>query len=411
MASQLSAKFSAVTLVLLGFALQHPCIAAQQPAPSQQSQAMQSPAAPAKEAPSPALPLPQVFSTANDAEYHEDFSTLSLKGSAFFPLAPVLGQKDDNPKMPFVRERWQLMWRPADPLDLYICKPRGVTGKLPVILYLYTYPSDTKRFQSDDWCMTMTQDGFAAVGFLSAYTGDRLEMHPLNATFFTDFRESVVSTVHDVQMILDYLATRTDLDMNRVGMYGQGSGGTIGILTSSVDKRIRALDVLTPWGDWHDFFAKGSYSSADKRAKFEAPEFLAQIAPFDPVTVVPDAKARSLRIQDVRKSGRMPDASQEKLEAAAPPTAAIIQYGDPASMSAHAPVGVLFGWLRAELQPNAKPTVTLVKSERVHYFPPEGVNPLPPLVPLAELQKQDREKAEAKAKEQQQPKPPQQPNQ
>ena len=337
-------------------------------------------------------------STANDNEYREDFSDLTLRGSAFFPLRPVMGQKDDSPLLPFTRERWQLMWRPADPIDLYVCKPRAAGDKLPVILYLYTYPSDTDRFKSDDWCMTMTSEGFAAVGFVSAYTGHRLEIRPPSTTFFTNFQESLASTVHDVQMVLDYLATREDMDMNRVGMYGQGSGGTIAILASTVDKRIRALDVLTPWGDWPNFFAQSRYVAADKRAKFLAPEFQAQIAGFDPLTVVPKVQAKSLRIQDVRKSGPMPDASQERLEAAAPPTALINQYGDMASLSANAPVGVLFGWLRAELQPNAKPTVTLAKAERIHYFPPESASPLPPLLPWDELKKQEKEK---KAKEQQ----------
>lgn len=368
-----------------------------QPAPSS-APSSNSPAAPA---------LSQsVYSTANDNEYREDFSDLTLKGSAFFPLRPVLGQKDDNPVLPFTRELWQLMWRPADAIDLYVCKPRAVVGKLPVILYLYTSPSDTNRFKSDDWCMTMTSDGFAAVGFVSAYTGHRLETRPPATTFFTNFQESLASTVHDVQMILDYLATRDDMDMKRVGMYGQGSGGTIAILASTVDKRIRALDVLTPWGDWPRFFAQGQYSTADKRAKFLAPEFQSQIAPFDPVTVIPRVQAKSVRIQDVRQSGRMPDGSQEKLEAAAPPTAIINQYGDMASLSANAPVGVLFGWLRSGLQPNAKPTVALVKTERVHYFPPENVNPLPPLLPWDELKKQEKQKAKEQqaSKNQQAPK-------
>lgn len=381
-------------VLILAVAALIPGASAQQPVkPSEPAP----PSPPSSNSPAAATLSQGVYSTADDNEYREDFADLTLKGSAFFPLTPVLGEKDDNPIMPFTREFWQLMWRPADPIDFYVCKPRAVAGKLPVILYLYTYPSDTNRFKADDWCMTMTSDGFAAVGFVSAYTGHRQEAHPMT-TFFTNFQESLASTVHDVQMILDYLATRDDMDMKRVGMFGQGSGGTIGILASTVDKRIRALDVLTPWGDWPSFFASGQYSAADKRAKFLAPEFQSQIAPFDPVTVIRRIQAKSVRIQDVRKSGRMPDASQEKLEAAAPPTATINQYGDTASLAANAPVGVLFGWLRAELQPNAKPPVVLAKAERVHYFPPEGVNPMPPLVPWAELKKQEKEK---KAKEQQ----------
>lgn len=325
-----------------------------------------------------------VFATANDAGYREDFSSLTLKGSAFFPLPPVMGQKDDNPKMSFIRERWQMMWRPADPIDLYVCKPRGATGKLPVILYLYTYPGNTERFKSDDWCMTMTAEGFAAVGFLSAYTGDRLGMRSPAATIFTDFQESIASSVHDVQMILDYLATRGDLDMSRVGMYGQGSGGTIAILASSVDKRIRALDVLTPWGDWAKFFAQSRYVAADKRAKFLAPEFQAKIAAIDPLTLLPKVQAQSVRIQDVRKSGPMPNESQERLEAAAPPKAVINEYGDPAALMPHASGGALFVWLRTALQPNAKPQVALAKSDRIHFYPAASVDPLPPIVPLAQ---------------------------
>lgn len=376
LSAKLSARLSVLVILICGLALQLSGVSAQQPpASSQQAPASSS-------SPLPVLLPESVFSTSNNADYREDFSSLSLKRSAFFPLTPVLGQKDDNPKMPFIRERWQMMWRPADSFDLFVCKPRGTSGKLPVILYLYTSPSSTDRFKSDDWCMTMTSEGFAAVGFLSAYTGARLEMRSPTATFFADFQESLASSVHDVQLILDYLATRADLDMTRVGMYGQGSGGTIAILASSVDKRIRALDVLTPWGDWTNFFSQSRYVAADKRAKFTAPEFQAKIAAFDPLKVLPNVQARSVRIDDARKSGPMPDASQERLEAAAPPTAIINQYGDPAALQPNA--SGMFAWLKAELQSKTKPKVELAKSERLHFYPPASVNPLPPLVPLAQ---------------------------
>jgi hypothetical protein len=232
--------------------------------------------------------------------------------------------------------------------------------------------------------MTMTADGFAAVGFLSSYTGARLDMRSPATTFFTDFQESLASSVHDVQLILDYLATRGDLDMTRVGMYGQGSGGTIAILASSVDKRIRALDVVTPWGDWLNFFAQSRYVAADKRAKFLAPEFQGKIAAFDPLKVLPKVQARSVRIDDVRKSGPMSEASQERMEAAAPPTAIINQYGDPAALMPHASGGAMFAWLKTELESKARPKVALAKADRIHFYPPENVDPLPPLGPSAQ---------------------------
>ncbi len=323
-----------------------------------------------------------VAATEDDAEYHEDFSSISLKGSAFFPLPPALGPTDNNPIMPFVRERWQLMWRPADPIELFVCKPRG-SSEYPVILFLYTYPSTADRFKSDDWCGAATSNGFAAVGFLSAYTGDRLDMRPPAATFFTDFQESLGASVHDVQLILDYLATRNDMDMSRVGMFGQGSGGTITILASAADPRIKVLDVLTPWGDWPAFFAQTKYVAADKRARFVSPEFQAKIAGLEPLTWLSKVQARSVRIQDVRASGPMPDASQERLEAVAPQRAIINQYGDSAALVPHASGGALFDWLRTQLQPDAKPQMALDKSERIHFYPPAAVDPLPKIGPTA----------------------------
>jgi hypothetical protein len=386
MFSPMPGKLTVLLILICGLALHPPAVSAQQPpAPSQQPTPAPLQQAPASQDSPDPVPLSlTVFATANDADYREDFSSLSLKGSAFFPLPPVLGQKDDHPKMPFIRERWQMMWRPADSFDLFVCKPRGTSGKLPVILYLYTYPGTTDRFKSDDWCMTMTADGFAAVGFLSSYTGARLDMRSPATTFFTDFQESLASSVHDVQLILDYLATRGDLDMSRVGMYGQGSGGTLAILASSVDKRIRALDVVTPWGDWPNFFAQSRYVAADKRAKFLALEFQAKIAAFDPLSVLPKVQARSVRIDDVRKSGPMPEPSQERMEGAAPPTAIINQYGDPAALLPHASGGAMFAWLKTELESKARPKVALAKADRIHFYPPENVDPLPPLVPSAQ---------------------------
>jgi hypothetical protein len=312
-------------------------------------------------------------------EYHEDFSTPSLKGSAFFPIPPVVGQIDDYPQNSFIRERWQLDWRPSDPIDIYIVTPRGIKNP-PVILYLYTYPGNTDRFKSDDWCAAATSNGFAAVGFVSAYTGHRREMRALKEMFLPELQESLSSTVHDVQLILDYLKTRNDLDMNRVGMFGQGSGGSIAILASAVEPRIKAVDVLNPWGDWPEFFSKSAFIQEASRAKYTAPEYLSKVSSLDPLAWLPKMKAQSVRIQDVRMSGPMPDELQQSLEEAAPATAEIDQYGDSAALVPHAAGGALFSWIKTRLQENGKHEVAQEKSERVHFYPPKAVqNPLPPL--------------------------------
>ncbi|MBZ5501192.1 MAG: alpha/beta hydrolase [Acidobacteriia bacterium] len=308
---------------------------------------------------------------AEDAKsYHEDFSVLPVEKSSLKLELAVLGEVDDKPGLPYIRERWHLEWRPGDPIDVYILKPRGVE-KPPVVLYLYSYPQDTDRFKTDSWGGYVTGNGFAAVGFVSALTGHRWEHHAMNATFFTNLQESLGATVHDVQMILNYLSTRKDLDMTRVGMFGQGSGGAIAILTSATDARIKAVDVLTPWGDWPTFVGTSTFIPSEDRLKINTPDSLAKIAPLDPIQWLPKVKARSLRIQDVRKDGHMPDAAQEHLEAAAPDTAEINQYGDSAALFPAAANGRLLEWIKAQLQPGAKPPAAIEKSQRIHYFPPK----------------------------------------
>jgi hypothetical protein len=314
---------------------------------------------------------------AKPTEYQEDMSTITLDSSALFPVRPALGQTDDDPLKFFIRERWQLMWRPADALDVYICKPRSATiTKLPVILYLYGFPSDTERFKGDAWCEMTTKGGFAAVGFLSANTGHRLDTRPVGTTFFNDFQTSLGATVHDVQMLLNYLATRDDLDMSRVGMFGQGTGASIGILASAADPRIKALDLLTSWGSWPEFFATTPALAKNKRDQFTASEYLAKVAKLDPIKWLPQIKAKSLRMQDVRGQGPMTDALLDDMEAAAPGTAVIRKFGDQSAFASHTPYGVIASWLEERLQPNPKP-LPVEKTERIVAFPAEApANPL-----------------------------------
>jgi acetyl esterase/lipase len=182
-------------------------------------------------------------------------------------------------------------------------------------------------------------------------------------------QESLASSVHDVQLILNYLAGRGDLDTSRVGMFGQGSGGTIAILASAADPRITALDVLTPWGDWPDWLQTSKLVPGAERANYLTPEFLALAAPLDPVKWLPQSKARSVRIQNVRHDGVVPDVCEERVESAAPEFAEIDQYGDSRAFYPYAVGGKIFDWLIAQLQPGAKPQEVADKSQQVHYFP------------------------------------------
>ncbi len=336
----------------------------------------------AQEAPGPALSGPAANRVTQmlappPSGFHEDWSSISLEKSTLDPDPPVRGLRDDIPGTNFIRELWQVSWRPADPLDLYIILPKGVT-KPPVILYLYSYPANTNRFKDNNWCQAATSGGYAAVGFVSALTGHRAEYRPPNQSFVSELQESLATSAHDVQMILNFLATRGDLDMNRVGMYGEGSGGSIAILAAATDPRIKALNVLNPWGDWPDWLAKSKVVPEDQRATYSKPDFLARVAPLDPVLWLPKVKSSSVRIDNVRSTPLTPQVVQEKIEAVAPDSALIDQYGDGrAFVKTMVGEGLVFAWLKNQLQPNAIAATVTDKSQRVHYYAPV-VDPVTP---------------------------------
>jgi dienelactone hydrolase len=276
----------------------------------------------------------------------EDWRTLTLANSELHLQPVVVGEKDDMPH--YTRELLQVTWRMGDPLDLYIIKPKGV-AKPPVVLYLYSYPSETDRFRDDRYCERITGGGVAAIGFVSALTGHRYQNRPMKEWFVSELQESMATSVHDVQMILNFLGTRDDLDLSKVGMFGTGSGGAIAILAASVDARIKAVDVVDPWGDWPDWLAGSTLVPDKERPNYVTPEFLKKVAPLDPMQYLPKL-TQAVRIQEVADDADTPKAAKEKIDAAAPKTAQITHYDDTRGFLSNVGGGRLFQWIKAQLQ-------------------------------------------------------------
>jgi len=282
----------------------------------------------------------------------EDWDTLSLATSDLHADVPVSGGKAEYPG--FTRELLQVQWRTGDPIDLWIIRPKGV-AKPPVVLYLYSYPSETDKFRDDRYCQRVTKDGFAAVGFVSALTGHRYHMRPMKEWFVSELQESVVTSVHDVQMIINYLTQRGDFDMNQVGMFGQGSGGTIAILAAAFDPRIKAVDALNPWADWPDWMARSALIPENERSNYVKPEFLKKVAFFDPVLWLPNLKSQAVRIQDIESDTDTPEICKKKLESVAPASAEVVKFEDDQAHFRAMVGGKVFEWIKGRLRPAPEP--------------------------------------------------------
>ncbi len=259
-------------------------------------------------------------------------------------------------------ELLQLQWRWGDPIDLYVMMPKGVR-KPPVILNLYGYPADTDPYKNETFQQALTRDGFAAVGFVSALTGHRYHDRAMREWFLSELQESLATSAHDVQMILNYLETRGDLDMENVGMFGQGSGATIAILASAVDPRIKALDVLDPWGDWPTWMATSPFVPEDERADYLKPEFLKKAAVFETLDWLPKIQAKKFRLQQNLFETDSPTTVKEKIRAAVPPGASVVLYKTIQEFNAAFPHSSNLEWIRQQiLSFPASPTTESLRS-------------------------------------------------
>ena len=288
----------------------------------------------------------------SQSDTKENLATLSLVSNRLHQAKPILGEKAEFPD--FTRELIQLQWRTGDPIDLYVILPRGVK-KARAIVYLYSYPSESERFIDNDYCRRLVKGEFAAIGFVSALTGQRYHDRPMKEWFVSALEESLVTSVHDVQMILDYLATRGDIDVSRVGFFGQGSGATIAILAASVDPRIKALDLLEPWGDWPDWLAQSSLVPEDERSSYLKPGFLARIAPLDPVKSLPGLNTQASRLQLVADNAVTPPTARERIASAAPHSMLVVRYQDTRSLYDATTGGRLFVWVKEALTAVSEP--------------------------------------------------------
>jgi hypothetical protein len=278
--------------------------------------------------------------------------TMAKSGLDSSELDAVVIDKVGTPE--FTRELVRVKWRIDDPIDLYVVLPHGIT-KPPVILYLYDYTADTDRFRDVGWCKRVTQGGFAAVGFGPALSPQRFHPpRPMKEWFVSEMQEALSTSTHDVQMVLNYLAARNDVDARSVGMFAQGSGGAIAILAASVDPRITALDLFNPWGDWPDWMKGSRQIPENERAELLKPEFLKSVSMLDPIDYLPQLKTKSVRVQQIMDDPVTPTAAKDKI-AAAVPKEEVVRYETPEQQALVWRASGLTGWLRAQMRPTPQP--------------------------------------------------------
>ena len=118
--------------------------------------------------------------------------------------------------------------------DLYI--PKNATGKLPAIAVSGPFGA-VKEQASGLYAQTLAERGFLTIAFDPSYTGES-GGQPRNVA-------SPDINTEDFSAAVDYLATRNDVDAERIGILGICGWGGFAINAAAMDTRIKATVAST----------------------------------------------------------------------------------------------------------------------------------------------------------------------
>jgi dienelactone hydrolase len=166
----------------------------------------------------------------------------------------------------------------------------------------------------------LAQKGIAGLFVQMAYYGPRRPPNSKLRLLSTDLHqttEAVRQTVLDLRCAAAWLASRPEIDAERLGIMGTSLGSLVGTLTAEMEPRFRRVAILLGggglvdafWDDPRAKFYRDAYElfggTKEKVAKF--------IAPLDPLTCAANLKDRKLLIMAGQRDEILPPRMAEAL--------------------------------------------------------------------------------------------------
>ena len=141
--------------------------------------------------------------------------------------------------------------------DLYV--PRDVEGKFPAIAVSGSFGA-VKEQASGLYAQTLAERGFLVLAFDPSYTGE--------SGGEPRYVASPDINTEDFCAAVDYLATRDEVDENRIGIPGICGFGGFALNAAAIDTRIKATVASTMY-DMSRVTANGYFDGTDADARYE----------------------------------------------------------------------------------------------------------------------------------------------
>ena len=141
--------------------------------------------------------------------------------------------------------------------DMY--RPKGATGKLAAIAVCGPFGA-VKEQASGLYAQTLAERGFLTIAFDPSFTGE--------SGGEPRYVASPDINTEDFCAAVDYLATREDVDSERIGILGICGWGGMALNAAAIDTRIKATVTSTMY-DMSRVNANGYFDSMDEEARYE----------------------------------------------------------------------------------------------------------------------------------------------
>ena len=144
------------------------------------------------------------------------------------------------------------------------------------------------------------------------------------------WKATPTSIAHDVPAVeadalmlrhaVDLLAAQPEVDAERMALVGHDFGAMYSSIVFGADPSLDGMVMMAPTARWGDWFVR-YWEIADP-----APDYQAAMAPLDPVTWLPEADGRPMRLQFASDDQYVPEAVADEIAAAAGSSAEVTTY-------------------------------------------------------------------------------------
>jgi len=220
-------------------------------------------------------------------------------------------------------------------LNAYLLTPSGSEGRHPAVIYAHGAGGDRQELLGE--ALQMAGKGTVTLALDMIYSTERAKELPEGMEGARANSKLEQEAVKEVRRAVDFLQSRDEVDEDEIGYVGWSQGARMGALTSGVEHRIKAFDLIAGGAAPVSEYVK--YAPTDLQDELET-----LLEKTDPIHFVGLAKPSELLFQDGREDQVVPEAALKALAQAGSEPKEVRWYD-----AGHVPTGTMWAESRSWL--------------------------------------------------------------